>query len=68
MTNGKIFVKPGVNSLIVIGSASALSAVIISIALIFVGKLFNDINSLYVEVINEMEDFKVKIIIKSLYF
>lgn len=43
----------------VVGLASVSSAIIITIALIMVGVLFQDINSLYNEVISEMDEFKV---------
>jgi hypothetical protein len=41
-----------------VGLASAGSAVVIAVSLLTVGMLFNDINSLYDEVLGEMDEFK----------
>uniref|UniRef100_A0A915EAH4 Nematode cuticle collagen N-terminal domain-containing protein n=1 Tax=Ditylenchus dipsaci TaxID=166011 RepID=A0A915EAH4_9BILA len=43
---------------LIVSAASGVSAVVICVCLVFVGMLFQDINNLYDEVMDEMNDFK----------
>lgn len=53
------------NIRIVVAFAIGLSICVITVSLIVVGVIFNDINNLYDDVMDEMKEFKVIIVFST---